>query len=266
VHFKLPLAALGYAVLAAAPSGAQQTVRLRLLPPVGQVSHYRTVLKTWMQIPGVTSGDSSQPIMDQTMYSTRKIVARHGGTWTATTVIDSSRMTGMGGRAPAGDMYRGLVVRQTVDSLGRTDSSAVTPPAGASPAMAQAMERGNSSSHSNLSLPLHPVRVGESWIDSTSVTVPGGQGQQAIQARVTYRLERLEHAGSDRVALISSTMSFVTHTAAASASATGVVNGTYRLDLDAGRLLDASSEMTMKMNTSAGTATSRTHSEVRLVH
>ena len=47
----------------AAACAAQQGVLLRFTPPVGQVTHYRYLTQIWAQVPGMSSGDSSQPVM-----------------------------------------------------------------------------------------------------------------------------------------------------------------------------------------------------------
>jgi hypothetical protein len=51
-----------------------------------------------------------------------------------------------------------------------------------------------------------------------------------------------------------------------SASGHGTVKGTYRLDLDAGQLLGASSDMTMDIRTDAGPGSSRAHSVITLLN
>ena len=262
---RIHVAALLAAVLAAAPAPAQQAVRLRFLPPVGQVSHYRNVVQTWMRMPGEPAADSTQPLMVQTMYLTKKVTTRTGGTWTMTTVIDSSSIVGLGGMAPSGDMLRGLIIRQTMDSLGQVDSSSVIPPPGMNPTMAQAMQRNGSVLHSSFFMPTRPIRVGQSWTDSTTISVPAPTGTHAARVLTTYRLERVEHEGGDRVAVIGSKMSFVTDGMGASTFTKGSATGTYRLDLDAGRLLHSITDMTMVVTANGTTAKSRVHVVIELL-
>lgn len=264
----LPLAtSLLFLASTATASGAQQTVRLRLLPPVGQVTHYRMTTRMWMRIPGTTPADTAQLIMEQTEYSTRTIIARKGGMWTARTVVDSSQTGGMFGTLMGkGDAFRGMVIRQTFDSLGRMDSSKVTPPPGAPAFVARGSGLTNGIQRSKLSFPARPVRVGESWTDSMAASVPLGHAQQSLHGRITFRLERLEREGKDRVAVISSTMPIVGTGAAANVGTfaeTGVMNGTYRLDLDAGRLLDETMGVDVKLKAGSETTTVRSHSEIR---
>ncbi len=263
----LPLATI-LLLLASTATGsdAQQAVRLRFLPPVGQVTHYRMVTEMWMRIPEMTSADTAQPIVDQTEYFTRTVVARKHGTWTARTVIDSARTGGtFGARMGKGDAFRGTVIRQTFDSLGQMDSSRVTPPPGAPASAAEDSRLVNGIHRSELSFPARPVRVGESWTDSEAMSMPLGQAHESLHARITFRLERLEREGKDRVAVISSTMPIVGEASVpnvGSVPVTGVVKGTYRLDVDAGRLLDASTDANVKVKT----VTMRTHMVIRRVN
>ncbi|MGH7670636.1 MAG: hypothetical protein ACRENQ_14215 [Gemmatimonadaceae bacterium] len=155
-----------------------------------------------------------------------------------------------------------MVITQRLDSLGQVESSTVTPPPGANPALAQAYQPGGGIGNSDLSLPARPVRIGGSWTHLTAEALPGGTEKQALRGTATYRLERLEHEGGDRVAIISSTMPFVAGGATAAASGQGVIKAQYRLDLDSGRLLRATTDMTMQIKTSAGDGSSHAHSVI----
>lgn len=240
----------------AAPCAAQQEVLLRFAPPVGQVTRYRYLTQVWMQIPGVSSGDSSQPAMTQTMYATRTVTAKRDSTWAVTTVIDSSS----GG---TGDPFRGAIIKQMIGVHGTVDSTAVTPPPGADPMIAQVMQRSGGAANSTLSLPEGPVRVGQSWNESRSIPVPGMPGNTPASVQMTYRLERVDRDRGARVAVISSTASLQTDTTLAFGSVKGTVNGTYDLDLDAGRLRNATTDVIMHITTkAAGTGLVRVHSVI----
>ena len=249
------------ALLSAArpPCAAQQGVLLRFAPPVGQVSHYRYLTQVWMQIPGMSSGDSSQPAMTQTMYATRTVTAKRDSTWAVTTVIDSSS----GG---TGDPFRGVIIKQRVGVHGTVDSTAVTPPPGADPMIAQAMQRSGGMANTTLSLPQGPVGVGQSWNESRSIPVPAMASNTPVSVQVTYRLERVDHDRGARVAVISSTASFQMDTTLAARSVKGTMNGAYELDLDAGRLRNATTDVIMQITTTAaGPGIVRMHSIIESI-
>jgi hypothetical protein len=243
----------------AAACAAQQGVLLRFTPPVGQVTHYRYLTQIWAQIPGMSSGDSSQPVMTQTMYATRTVTAKRDRTWAVTTVIDSSS----GG---TGDPFRGVIIKQTIGVHGTVDSTAVTPPSGVDPMIAEAMQRSGRIANTTLSLPEGPVRVGQSWNESLSIPVPAMPDNTPVSVQVTYRLERVDHDRGARVAVISSTASLQTDTARAAGSVKGTMNGAYDVDLDAGRLRNATTDVIMHITTkAAGPGILRMHSVIESI-
>jgi len=243
----------------AAPCAAQQGVLLRFAPPVGQVTHYRYLTQVWMQIPGVSSGDSSQPAMTQTMYATRTVTAKRDSTWAVTTVIDSSS-------GVTGDSFRGVIIKQRLGVHGTVDSTAVTTPPGADPMIAQAMQRSAGMANTTLSLPEGPVGVGQSWNESRSIPVPVMGGNTPVSVQVTYRLERVDHDRGARIAVISSTASLQMDTTLAAGFVKGTMNGAYNLDLDAGRLRNATTDVMMHITTkAAGPGTMRVHSVIESI-
>lgn len=243
----------------AAPCAAQQRVLLRFAPPVGQVTHYRYRTQVWMRIPGMSSGDTSQPVMTQTLYATRTVTARRDSTWAVTTVIDSS-----GGAD--GDPLDGVIITQRVGVHGTVDSTAVTPPPGADPMIAQVMQRSGGMANTTLALPTGPVRVGQSWNETRSIPVPGLPGSTPVSVQMTYRLERVDHDRGARVAVISSTASLQMDTTSTAGSAQGTMNGAYSLDLDAGRLRTATIEVIMHITTrAAGSGVLRMHSAIESI-
>ena len=257
-------------ILRAAATAAQQTVLLRFSPPVGQVTRYRNVAQTWMQMPGLNAGDTSQLAMSQTMYWTRTITDEHSNTWTANTVIDSSGFGDSSSVGPMsrGDMFRGTVIRQTYDASGRLDSSSVTPPPGTDSLVSASMRLSGQvlgSLPSRLSMPSRPIRVGDSWADTVSVPLTTPKGIMTLKGRVIVTLERLERVGGDRVAVISSAADIATDTSGVAAVGKGSSHSTVRLDLDAGRMLSAITDQSMEITTPVGLVRERIHSETVLL-
>jgi len=238
-----------------------QSVLLRVTPPVGQATHYRSVTESWMQIPGMPAGDSTQPTMTQTMFTTRTVTRMEGAARIITTVVDSSRqdMAGMGGMG--GDMLRGMTTTQRVDPRGNVLSTDVTPPPGAPPEMAQAMRQGGASARGAAVMPERAIQPGETWTDS--MTIPVGAGQQTV-FHVTYRLERVERQGGARIAIVS-WQGTVRSDSAAVLGAGGTMTGQLALDLDAGRLTSSTTEMHITVQTPQGTMPIRSKSTMQVV-
>jgi hypothetical protein len=259
---RLPAALMIAASCVAAPAAAQQTVLLRFTPPVGQVVHYRTVSQTWMRIPGMPAGDTTQPTVTQMVYTTRAVTAMHGASRVVTVTVDSSRreMPAMGGMMPSGDMLRGMITTEWIDPLGHVDSVAVTPPPGANPMVADAMRRNAGSGRSNLPLPDHAVRPGDSWTDSLTMDFSAARGAGgATTFRLTYRLERIERQGGSRVAVIAMSGSAASDNTAAGGMQSGM-KGEYRLDIDASRLVSLTNDMSVEMRGEQGSFPMRMHS------
>ena len=246
---------LGAALLAsgAIAQAHAQAVLLRVTPPVGQVTHYRTLSQTWMQIPGMTSSDTTQPTVTQTMFTTRTVTGMDGTAHVVTLVVDSSQrqMPGMGGMGPGGDMLRGMITTQHVDSRGRVLSSVVTPPPGAPPMVAQAMQR--SGARGTPAMPERAVSPGETWTDTMSMPLGGGRGAQAATTFVmTYKLERVERRGGGRVAVVSMDGAVHTDSASAAGATVGTMTGEIAFDLDAGRVLRMLMDMSARVQTQQG--------------
>lgn len=240
-----PVLRLPLAVVATAMACTQQSVKLRDTPPVGQVSRYRMTMQSWVHPPVVAPADSMELILAETVYTTSKVVGRSGGLWTTTMHFDSSRFMSKLPGAPSGDLLRGVTMRVVVDSLGRRDSTTVTIPPGANPLVAQGSKIVGGMGGSGISMPFRAVRVGESWTDSTSTSVPVGGKSQSFQSRIRYRLERLEHQGGDLVAVLSSRTTVTEGGAAASADPFTTATANYNLDLSTGQLLRETLETQM---------------------
>jgi len=244
---------------------AQESVTLRLKPSVGQVRRYRMVSLSWIRIPGMPLLDTIAPTIAETLYTTLTSAARDSGKWTTSTVVDSSSVSMMGRANPGGGFMRGTVIRQTWDSLGHVDSTEVIPAAGVNAGMAERLRSEGLLGGGSLGMPDRAVRVGESWSDSTSRTVSDAAGKRTLRAWVTYRLDSVEHNGAHRVAVVSSQMTISADALGASASGKGTGAGSYRLDLDAGQLLAASTDVTMDISANTVKGSSRAHTAIDLL-
>jgi hypothetical protein len=247
---------VGLVVAAGIAQARAQAVLLRMTPPVGQITHYRSVTESWMQIPGMPAGDSTQPTMTQTMFTTRTVTGMEGAARIITTVVDSSRqeMPGMGGMGGmmGGDMLRGMTTTQHVDERGNVLSFDVTPPPGAPPMLAEALRRsGGMGARSSAVMPERAVRPGETWIDSVTTSVGTGPQRQQAVFHVTYTLERVEHQGGMSVAVVSLRGSVHADSAGAPGVA-GTMTGELAVDLDAGRLIRSITSMDMTAPTPQG--------------
>jgi hypothetical protein len=245
----------GLLVAAAAHANAQ-AVQLRFTPPVGQVTHYRTVSRMW------PSGDTTTAPMLSTLYTTRTIVAMDGANYVVRTVMDSTVtvIPGAGAGQPGmgGDMMRGMTITQHMDPRGRVLSSEVTPPAGLPPMVANMMQR-NSSTNDNRSMtvmPEGPISPGYTWTDSMVASASGGRGRPTPAVfTVTYRFERIARVGGARVAIISMN-------GTQRGGLTGALTGDMALDLAAGRVAHSTSGMTMQSQERGTTVRMRSTMEI----
>lgn len=246
-----PAAVLLFAALVpTAPAAAQQAVRLRYQPPVGQVTRFRTFAQTWMQIPGMPS-DTTKPTVTRTMFETRTVTAADAGARVVTTVIDSSAqdMGPMTGMMPAGDLFKGITTTQHVDSLGEVRSSDVTAPPDANPMIANGMRR--QAGQRQFLLPARAVRPGDTWTSSDTMDLGTGGGGHAI-LDLTYKLERVERDGAARLATISLTGILHADSAGAVGAPDGRMSGTMSLELGTGRVAHSTTTMTLQVRSPDG--------------
>jgi hypothetical protein len=245
-----PSAALALAATVVAVSAAaQQPVRLRFTPPVGQVTRYRIETLTWMQIPGMPT-DTAKPTLTRTMFQTRTVTAAQGDGRVVTTAIDSSvqDLGPMSGMMPAGDLFKGFTITQHVDSLGEVTSFDVSAPQGASPMIADALRR--QAGQRPFRLPGPRVSAGDTWTsaDTMDLGTSGSRGYLDL----TYKLDKVEQAGGARVATISMTGSMRSDSAAAAGAVQGQMTGTVVLDLGTSRVMHSTTTMAAQVRSPDG--------------
>jgi hypothetical protein len=213
-----------------------QAVQLRFHPGVGQVTHYRVLSRTW------TSADTSAaPAGQMAIYQTQTVLEADSGTYLLKTVTDSTVMAGgRGGRPGAGgDMMRGMAVTVRMDARGHVLSTQVTPPPGLPPFVANMMTKnaGSGESPRNHVWPEGTIHPGDTWTDSMVQSLSSGRGRpRQVVFRMTYRFERLERQGGDRIAVISMN-------GAPEGGGSGAMTGEMALDLDASRMVRMVTDM-----------------------
>jgi len=278
-----PLAVLGVAVAAAchrappaplAPPPAaltSETVLLRLHGRAGQSRHVRVAVESFVHFGAgePPSGDSARPIMRMIQFATESVTAVSGDTMTVALVTDSSR-TEMTGLAVPGAMLdsldsRGLTVTTRMDSRGRVFSAEIKGTARMEERMASIRRMlpgvdtsGEASRGTFTRLPDRPVRVGETWADTSSM--PRALGIPAGAVVATFRLERIEIRGGHRIAVISSdvvTPPMALETPMRMSSGPMHTVGETQLDLDAGWIVRRSTTMTGSTHTDMGDVSMR---------
>jgi hypothetical protein len=277
-----PLAALGVAFaaechrapppLAPPPAGvAPEAVLLRIHGLVGQSRHIRVATVNFMHFgPGEPpSGDSARPTMRMIQFATESVTAVSGDTMTVALVTDSSRMEMPGLNVPGAmlDSLNSLSLTMTtrMDSRGRVLSFEMkgSPRLNAQMASIRRMlpgsdTPGEAARGTFTRLPDRPVRVGETWADTSSLPrALGGPGGAVV---ATCRLERIETRAGRRVAVISSDM--VTPPMALDRPmrvSSGPMHtvGEVQLDLGAGWIVSRSMTMTGSTHTEMGDVSMR---------
>lgn len=272
------LAVLGVAVAAAchrappappAPPPAappSETVLLRLRGQVGQVRHIRTAMDNYVHFGAgePPSGDSARPTVRMIQFATETVTAVSGDTVTVVLVTDSSRMAMTGLPVPFGMLdsldSRGLTVTTRMDSRGRVLSTETRGAPRLEERMASmrrmlpGVDTAREASRGTAArLPDRPVRVGETWADTSSV--PRALGGPAGVVVATYRLERIELRGGHRVAVISSDVVMPPLTLEAPLRmSSGPMHtvGETEFDLDAGWIVRHTTTMTGSTHTEMG--------------
>jgi hypothetical protein len=261
-----PVSLIATGLIAAAtcaPASAQESVLLRMDPPAGQATRYRTEMQVWMSMgamPGMREMmqgqevDTTQPMMVQTIFTTDSVRSVEGDVRAISTVIDSVQMDWpgmpmmrqMGGNIAG--MMRGVTMIRRMDTRGRVLSTEITSMGGMGnmPGMGRGGRMAMGGSRS-LALPEGPVRVGDTWTAADTTQVPAGPGGQASATfQVTYRLERLERQGSARIAVIS--MRGDLQAASGEQMATsGSMSGEARVNLGAKRMIGMSMDMNIRV-------------------
>jgi hypothetical protein len=234
-------------------------------------------VQVYLQSPMMPSQDQSQPTQIMRHWFTKSITAVEGDIRTERTVIDSVTldMPGMAAMLPAQardmmsqqmGMMRGLTTTTRIDSRGRRLGSEVQGPNLPPQVREQMAQLGQGIGQGGGPMfPDRPIRVGESWTDSQTVSMGGGTGGGMGRGMgrgmgagagsagwiITFRLERVERQGGSRIAVISMNGSMSAGGQLAGGeglSASGSLSGEFRIDLGASRMVG----MRMNMDASMG--------------
>lgn len=220
---------------------------LRLTPPAGQVSRYRTRMRIFMSVPGDPPADSTRPFMLQCSDVTQTVDSSLGEGYIVRAVTDSARleMPGAPGTMPTmlRDILRGMVVIQRMDALGRVLYSSVSGsnvPASTVGGMTGAM---GGLSGRLPALPERPVRVGETWADSQPVVLATVGSRGTGWVRADNWLDSLVQGAGTRIAVVSASgrAQYDVTSSRMNMTVTGTSTGRVRWDLDHGRLVSVSS-------------------------
>jgi hypothetical protein len=233
---------------------------------VGQVRHIRTVMDNYVHFGAgePPSGDSARPTMRMIQFATETVTAVSGDTVTVVLVTDSSRTAMTGLPVPSAMLdsldSRGLTMTTRMDGRGRVISSATRGNARLEERMASvrrmlpgvdtALE---SSRGTPIRLPDRPVRVGETWADTASMSRALGGPAGVVVA--TYRFERIEIRSGRRIAVIFSDVvmpPMTLETPLRMSSGPMRTVGETEFDLDAGWIVRHSSTMTGSTHTEMG--------------
>lgn len=255
---------LAIAVAGALPAAAQESVLLRLDPPVGQVTRQRLESKMWMQSGTVMPSDTTAPNFTQVMFSTQTVAADSAGIRTITTVIDSSRID-MGPGAPqlpgGADLLKGTRTIRRVNAEGDLLSSNTEPGPNVPPMMAGQMS-GFGAPPGQQQYPKHPLRVGDTWTDTTTQS---GQGRSATTV-TTLLVEHIEQSAGSQLATISvKAGSSVPADSAHATSVTGELTGEMVVDVTHRRMVRLINEGRTRIDSPNGAQSSFMRMTIALI-
>ena len=245
-----------------AAAEAQEPILLRLDATIGRISKYRTQTQSWL--PGFPT-DPALPTMVKTDDTTESIAAVEGDVRTIRTVVDSDQLDTNDRPTHASNILLGQTTVYRIDGRGRVLSSEVTHEA-------EGMRgQGPAASHAGggFTLPEGQVRVDDTWVATERMSMGPGTGGRYGDARVTYRLQRVDLMGGARVAVISMNGAIVTwlervglkgqfKASPNTAPAMSSVSGELRFDLDARRMVDLTVNIENRWGTPRGFRTHMT--------
>jgi hypothetical protein len=166
-----------------------------MAPPVGQISHYKVVSETSMEMTGMPMMGSGLS-MSQTMFLTNTVLKEEGELRTISTVIDSVDVDApgmMGMVAQTFEQIEGASMETVMSTRGDYESAKVdesTVPSDMASAFG-AMQEGFGGL--SLGLPEEPVKPGATWTVPVTKTVSmAGMGEMVQAGEMSFVFERTE--------------------------------------------------------------------------
>ena len=243
----LAVVTVGHPQSASAAAVQDESVLLRVAPPVGQVSHYRVVTESRTQSPG---GEAVLFEMRQEMYLTHAVARVLGDTCELDVVIDSTRTETPGVPEMAAMLpdMSGLRQRVTVTTGGTVLATATvdsTVPEMLRPFLSDLQQVVPGLS---VDLPKEPVRAGETWTATHRANVTVGNVPVATRTEFQYELTSIARRDGALVATIGFEGTVESEGSGESGgpapragAMSGTVSGSFDLDLTAGRVVRLSS-------------------------
>ena len=251
---------------------AQQPVLLRYNPTVNRTVRYRTEVDAWVRSPLLPAGDTAMPTMHIDLWSVRTTdQPDSAGHIVLIDRTDSSHYDMPAVRATipqmatSGDLMRGMRTMTTLDDRGRGLKTRIMEP----PTLPQDLPllvhgiQGLAVTTIRLgifSLPERPVEAGDTWNDSLRYDQAGAAGLQqtlvtaAGVGYATYKLERIEQRGTQRIAVISTVAQVNAGAQEPGQAATLQITATATMDfnIDTGTLIRSQMDLEGPMATRIG--------------
>jgi len=191
-----------------APPSADAGILLRVAPPVGQVSHYRVVSETSIDMEGMPMMGSGVS-MSQTMFLTNTVLEETGELLTISTVIDSVDVDAPGMMGMVGQTLERIegasmeTVMSTRGDYQRAKVDESTVPSDMVSAFGVMQE---SFGGLSLGLPEEAVGPGATWTVPVTKTVSTpGMGEMVQGGEMSFVFERTEEGEDGRHAILSFT-------------------------------------------------------------
>lgn len=170
---------------------AQAPVNLKYLPPIGKAIRYKMVMD--MQQGMGTMGTMKSKT---SVYMTMKAISRSGDVTTIETKTENAKVT-----VPAGSPMAGMKDMMEKQLAGKTATIKMNShyqSVGSTNGMLSSMNSGPGGAMSGMSLPNHPVKVGDTWNSSLDIgkTSKGAQmGGMSMSGKLPIKMKLVSVSG-----------------------------------------------------------------------
>lgn len=237
------------------PRPAEGQTILRYTPTKGASAKYRMSLNMTVDLGGMMNTKGPIEVVYSVDQSVRITRADKSGFTSETTILSSKTdVKGEGGNMikqmmADGNPKKGEKFTVDYDSLGKAKSDADKP---------NTSNLVDALGFNGVTFPQRPVRVGESWTNTLDLTAMGrggpGMGMGLEPIPVTIRLQAIEGSGADRVGVfkITSSASPSTKGAPGNMKMSVSIDGTARINLASGLLVNSSATADTNMSLEMG--------------